>query len=87
MAPCSNGACKNNGTRACSHCKNASYCGTACQKVAWLKHKDVCVKPGVSTASKVVEYVRSGTFNFMGLPRELRDKVCEWEWIFSDIVY
>lgn len=87
MAPCSNGACKNNGTRACSRCKNASYCSTACQKVAWLKHKDVCVKPGVSTASKVVEYVRSGTFNFMGLPRELRDKICEWEWIFSDIVY
>ncbi|TIA38019.1 hypothetical protein D6C78_04308 [Aureobasidium pullulans] len=55
MAPCSNGACKNNGTRACSRCKNASYCGTVCQKVAWLKHKDVCVKPGVSTASKVVE--------------------------------
>ncbi|THY81628.1 hypothetical protein D6C92_10307 [Aureobasidium pullulans] len=74
MAPCSNGACKNNGTRACSRCKNASYCGTACQKVAWLKHKDVCVKPGGSTASKVVEYVRSGTLNFMGLPRELRDK-------------
>ncbi len=27
----------------CSRCKNASYCGAACQKQHWATHKQVCV--------------------------------------------
>ena len=29
----------------CSRCKQASHCGTACQKVDWKRHKKTCAPP------------------------------------------
>ena len=44
-ATCSHCGKQGKGFKRCSVCKDVSYCGAECQKVAWKKHKKTCSKP------------------------------------------
>ena len=40
--PCSNLGCDQLGTKSCSACKSAVYCGVICQTADWAHHKEEC---------------------------------------------
>ena len=39
---CSNPGCGQPGTKSCSACKSAAYCGSICQTANWVHHKEEC---------------------------------------------
>ncbi|CAD0089016.1 unnamed protein product [Aureobasidium mustum] len=65
---CASGSCRRIGTLRCGSCKTTYYCSTGCQKANWERHKLTCDGPDALSP------LRPGVFDFMGLPRELRDK-------------
>jgi hypothetical protein len=42
---CSKCRKKGAGMRYCSNCKEAHYCGHACQRADWKSHKNKCASP------------------------------------------
>ena len=68
---CVSGDCHNTATKVCTSCKTTYYCSYDCQKAHWKKHKLTCNGPNAFPA------MRPGIFDFMALPRKVRDKVCD----------
>lgn len=68
---CVSGDCRNTATKVCTSCKTTYYCSYDCQKAHWKKHKLTCNGPNAFPA------MRPGIFDFMALPRKVRDKVCD----------
>ncbi|KAG9560841.1 hypothetical protein KCU71_g7786, partial [Aureobasidium melanogenum] len=69
---CASGPCRTVGTLKirCAYCKTTYYCSKACATQHWEeKHKLTCDGPDAFSP------LRSGIFNFMGLPREVRNKI------------
>jgi hypothetical protein len=66
---CASDGCRNTGTHRCSRCTTTCYCSRTCQKASWKEHKLTCNKP------ETFPPLRPGIFDFMRLPREVRDKV------------
>ncbi|KAG9667970.1 hypothetical protein KCU99_g6021, partial [Aureobasidium melanogenum] len=69
---CASGPCRTVGTLKirCAYCKTTYYCSKACATEHWEeKHKLTCDGPDAFSP------LRSGIFNFMGLPREVRNKI------------
>jgi hypothetical protein len=66
---CASDECRNIGTHRCKRCMTTCYCSRGCQKAHWKTHKLVCNGP------TVFHPFRPGVFDFMRLPREVRDKV------------
>ena len=66
---CASGGCRKAGTHHCGSCKTTWYCSKTCQKAHWKKHKLTCDGPAAYPP------LRPGVFDFMRLPREVRDKV------------
>jgi len=67
-ASCSHCSKQLSALQRCSRCKQASYCGAACQHAAWKGHKKTCV-----TLNDVIEKVNAAAAN--GIWRE----VIKWE--------
>ncbi|THY85642.1 hypothetical protein D6C95_07812 [Aureobasidium pullulans] len=68
---CVSGDCHNTATKVCTSCKTTYYCSYDCQKAHWKKHKLTCNGPNAFPA------MRPGIFDFMALPRKVRDKIYE----------
>ncbi|TIA06386.1 hypothetical protein D6C81_09921 [Aureobasidium pullulans] len=68
---CLSGDCRNTATKVCTSCKTTYYCSYHCQKAHWKKHKLTCNGPNAFPA------MRPGIFDFMALPRKVRDKIYE----------
>jgi hypothetical protein len=66
---CASDGCSNVSTRRYRSCKITWYCTKKCQKAHWKKHKLDCKEPDAFPP------LRPGVFDFMKLPREVRDKV------------
>ncbi|KAG9698284.1 hypothetical protein KCU95_g13409, partial [Aureobasidium melanogenum] len=65
---CASGCCFKDGTLHCAKCTVTFYCSKTCQKDHWTKHKKHC------SAHKPMP---EGTFEFLKLNRDIRDKVYE----------
>lgn len=63
---CASGSCFKDGTMHCGKCKVTFYCSKACQKDDWIKHKKHC--PAHTPMPE-------GTFDFLKLNRDTREKV------------
>ena len=74
---CASGACRNGGTRFCGSCRTTCYCSRDCQKAHWRRHKLTCDGPNAFSP------LRPGVFDFMRLPREVRDKVSNASFLFE----
>ncbi|KAG9595627.1 hypothetical protein KCU77_g5554, partial [Aureobasidium melanogenum] len=68
---CASGPCRKVGTLRCRSCKAIYYCSKGCQKAHWKRHKLTCDGPDAYLP------LRPGVFNFLDLPREVRDKIYE----------
>ncbi|CAD0023147.1 unnamed protein product [Aureobasidium pullulans] len=68
---CVSGDCRNTATKVCTSCKTTYYCSYDCQKAHWKKHKLTCNGPNAFPA------MRPGIFDFMALPRKVRDQIYE----------
>ncbi|KAK6007714.1 hypothetical protein QM012_004528 [Aureobasidium pullulans] len=68
---CGSGSCRKIGTLRCDSCKSTYYCSKVCQKAHWKRHKLSC------DGQDAFLPLRPGVFNFVGLPRKLRDKIYE----------
>ncbi|CAD0109125.1 unnamed protein product [Aureobasidium uvarum] len=85
MAPhgrCASGPCRHVGTLKfrCNNCKSTYYCSKACaDKHVDGRHKLTC------GGSDAFVPLRPGVFNFMGLPREVRDKQAEYDRVAATI--
>lgn len=66
---CASGPCRKVGTLRCGSCKTTYYCSKVCQTAHWKRHKLTCDGPDAYSP------LRPGVFNFLGMPRRLRDKV------------
>ncbi|KAK6004638.1 hypothetical protein QM012_008500 [Aureobasidium pullulans] len=65
---CASGSCFKDGTMHCGKCKVTFYCSKACQKDHCTKHKKHC---------SAHQPMPEGTFEFLKLNRDTRDKVYE----------
>ena len=63
---CASGSCFKDGSLQCAKCRVTYYCSKTCQKNHWAKHNKHC------SAHKPFP---KGTFEFLKLNREIRDKV------------
>jgi hypothetical protein len=67
----------------CSICKNAEYCGAACQKAGWKQHKKKCAAPPIQMPFKeVLHRIAAATPN--GVP-DWRE-VLQWEGRVEELV-
>ena len=59
---CSNPGCDQPGTKSCSACGSATYCGVNCQTADWPHHREECQghlrKVGKATLEKALGFVR-----------------------------
>ena len=59
---CSNPGCDQPGTKSCSACESATYCGVNCQTADWPHHREECPghlrKVGKATLEKALGFVR-----------------------------
>ena len=60
VKPCSNPGCDQPGTKSCSACKTAVYCGGICQTADWPLHREECQgylrKLGKANLGKALEF-------------------------------
>ena len=62
VKPCSNPGCDQAGTKSCSACFTADYCGVSCQTADWIHHKEECPghlrKVGTAHVEKAKGFIR-----------------------------